>query len=73
VALSDREIDAFYEWLKKGLDAGWVEEACATHDGVPSTDAEDAAWEAGSDPCQFVLRLWGPEKRTGQPDDLDWR
>jgi uncharacterized membrane protein YebE (DUF533 family) len=30
---------------------------CATHDGIPQTDEEEAQWEEGLDPCQVVIRL----------------
>jgi hypothetical protein len=30
---------------------------CATHDGLPSTDEEDAEWEDGYDPCVAAVRL----------------
>lgn len=52
-----------YEWIAYGVERGWVTEACATHDGIPSTPEEDEWWEDGLDPCQHVLRLW-PD---GQP------
>jgi len=31
---------------------------CATHDGIPRNEEEEAAWEGGGDPCEHVLRLW---------------
>ena len=46
-------------WLAEGLRRGWCSEpVCATHQGVPSTEAEAVRWEAGEDPCEHVLRLW---------------
>lgn len=49
----------FEEWLQHGIAAGWVSgPACAMHDGVPSTPAEDALLDDGDDPCMVVLRLW---------------
>lgn len=30
---------------------------CATHEGIPSTEDEEAEWEEGHDPCQMVIRL----------------
>lgn len=48
-----------YEWLQYGISRGWCSEThCATHDGVPSTEGEDADWEEGFDPCQVVVRIW---------------
>lgn len=49
----------FAEWISYGVDKGWVSEpACATHDGVPSTEDELTDLDEGYDPCQHVLRLW---------------
>ena len=47
------------EWLKDGIDNGWISEPfCSTHDIDPSmTDEEQEAWEAGQDPCRPVVRL----------------
>lgn len=59
-----------YEWIAYGVERGWVTEACATHDGIPSTPQEDEWWEDGLDPCQHVLRLWPdgkPPARRGDP------
>ena len=44
------------EWLKQGLDSGWVgPPVCATHDGVPMSAEEEACEE----PCVFVMRCYG--------------
>jgi hypothetical protein len=60
-----------FEWIAYGVERGWVTEACATHDGVPSTPEEhDLLWEGESDPCQHVLRLW-PEPVVA--DRNEWR
>ena len=49
----------FDEWIKVGMEAGWVSDVtCGTHDGIPNTDEEDAEWEAGHDPCQGIMRVW---------------
>lgn len=49
----------FYDWLDIGLKNKWISKpVCFTHDGIPSTDAEDAEWENGYDPCMHGLRLW---------------
>lgn len=66
------------DWIDYGVRQGWVTEACLTHDGLPTTDEEDEAFEDGEDPCQHVLRLWPdgqpPKRRSrelenGQPID----
>lgn len=47
------------EWLDYGIEKGFCSDtSCNTHDGVEGTDEENAAWEAGEDPCQHVVRLW---------------
>jgi hypothetical protein len=48
----------FEEWLKFGFDQGWCGPAvCYTHDGLPTTQAEDEEFEMG-DPCIHILRLY---------------
>lgn len=50
------------EWLNQGKELGYCSEyVCSTHDGIPTTEADDEEWEAGGDPCQPVVRLWNPE------------
>jgi hypothetical protein len=50
------------DWLKIGIDKGWVTEAfCNTHDGDPyMTDEEEADWEDGGDPCMHVVKFINP-------------
>jgi len=69
-ATLDLDESDYEHWLHQGISSGWVEGACATHDGIPRTDAEEAEWEKGLDPCEPILRLWGPPGRAGQPSDL---
>lgn len=65
----------FDEWLALGVSNGWVSgPRCATHDGIVSSDDEEALFDAGQDPCQHLLRLWpnGPEpsehwRNLGEP------
>lgn len=53
----------FDEWLQMGLKKGWCGPAvCATHDGIPSSEAEDNESMDGYDPCLHVIRLY--------PDDI---
>lgn len=67
VRLSEMTYDDFMDALHYGYKAGWVSDIkCATHDGVPSTDSEEADWEEGWDPCQTVLRFWG---KGGEPKE----
>ena len=49
----------FDEWLKAGMDAGWCGPAvCSTHDGTPTSAAEDDEYDEGGDPCLHVVRLY---------------
>jgi len=49
----------FFIWFNNGVDRGWISDiVCATHDGIPPIDEEEEKeWEAGGDPCQFVVRI----------------
>ena len=49
----------FEEWLQFGYYQGWCgPPVCLTHDGSPSSEAEDAQWDSGEDPCMHALRLY---------------
>jgi hypothetical protein len=49
----------FDEWLRTGMDCGWCGPAvCSTHDGTPTSEAEDDDLEDGADPCVHILRLY---------------
>lgn len=48
------------EWLKLGIDKGWISEPfCNTHEGGPLTEEEEADFDDGGDPCATHIRLWG--------------
>lgn len=48
----------FDEWLEIGTTNGWCGPAvCYTHDGLPTSAAEDDEYEEG-DPCIHILRLY---------------
>ena len=52
----------FDEWITQGIDLGYCSvPACQTHEGLPSTEEEDAAWDEGWDPCVPAMRLYWPE------------
>lgn len=55
----ENNMDEFYEWLRKGHEAGWVSDAfCNTHDGDPyMTEEEEKEWEDGGDPCMHVIKI----------------
>ena len=49
----------YNDWLFKGVNAGWVSPVgCMIHNPVPLTEAEEAEFEAGYDPCVMVMRVW---------------
>lgn len=56
----------FNEWLKIGVDNGWCGvPVCSTHDGIPTTEAEDAEFNDGGDPCIHVIRMYeSPDDKT---------
>lgn len=54
----------FEEWLRLGMDNGFVGPAvCETHDGLPTSEAEEDEFEDGADPCIHILRLY-PDAKT---------
>lgn len=57
--ITDDNVDEFRIWYDNGVANGWISQmTCATHDGIGSiSEEEEAAWEAGEDPCQFVVRI----------------
>ena len=49
----------FEDWLKLGIENGWCGPAvCYTHDGLPTSEPEDAEFEEGADPCLHIIRLY---------------
>lgn len=55
---SDSAAEQFDAWLKFGIDMGWSGPAvCSTHDGIPTSEAEDEEFEDG-DPCVHIIRLY---------------
>lgn len=54
----------FEEWLEYGWKQGWCgAPVCSTHDGTPTTAAEDEEWFEGGDPCLHVIRLYEDEEQ----------
>lgn len=46
------------EWLEYGYNQGWVgPDVCATHDGLPTSEEEELAWDE-DDACIHILRLY---------------
>jgi hypothetical protein len=49
----------FDEWLQQGLSNGFCGPAiCYPHDGLPLSEQEDGAYDAGDDPCIHIIRLY---------------
>jgi hypothetical protein len=60
MASGGQELD-FETWLEIGYENGWVgAPICYTHDGLPTTEEEDAEFEE-HDPCINILRLYADE------------
>lgn len=52
------------QWALIGQVNGWVGPAvCSTHDGLPTSETEDQAFEEGDDVCVHILRLY-PDLET---------
>jgi len=67
----------FDDWLQIGWVNGWCSPpCCSTHDGVPTSDAEDEEFEDG-DPCIHVLRLYADAAErdavTSAGGPVQWR
>lgn len=56
----------FNDWIKHGIDEGWCgPPVCETHDGTPTTPAEDEEYDEGGDPCIHIVRLYAdPETKA---------
>ena len=61
---SESRTDPFNDWLAAGLAAGYCgPPVCETHDGTPTSMAEELEFESGADPCLHILRLY-PDAAT---------
>ena len=57
--MTGKDFLSFDEWMKIGIERGWCgPPVCYTHDGLPTTEADDAEWDSGSDPCIHIIRLY---------------
>lgn len=55
---------SFDEWIEFGMNKGWCgPPVCSTHDGVPTSHAEEVEWEEGNDPCIHVVRMYEDEQQ----------
>jgi hypothetical protein len=49
---------SFNEWMSYGIKMGWCgPPVCYTHDGLPTSPAEDEEFEE-HDPCVHIVRLY---------------
>lgn len=56
----------FEEWWEQGYREGWVgPPVCVTHDGLPSTEAEDE----DDEPCIHVMRLYADNEKAAVEDN----
>lgn len=61
------DFDDFEAWLRFGFERGWCSPpVCETHDGVPTSEAEDEDVWDGGDPCIHVIRLYESELQKFQ-------
>lgn len=50
---------SFDEWMEFGIRVGFCgPPVCYTHDGIPTTEEEDATWAEGNDPCMHIVRMY---------------
>lgn len=55
------------EWLHYGRGRGWIGPIhCDTHNGIPMSEEEAEAYDAGEEPCIFVLRFYTHPSQTQQ-------
>ena len=61
-------ITPFDAWLAYGIHEGWVTEPiCTSHGEIPARAYEEMEFEAGLEPCIYILRIW----EDGKPEDED--
>lgn len=53
----------FHEWVIMGMEKGWIgPQLCATHDGLPLSEAQEADFDEGFDPCVPIFRIYESEE-----------
>jgi SOS-response transcriptional repressor LexA len=78
VRLKQPTVPTFDEWLAAGVEAGYASpQVCLTHDGHPTTRAEDEEFEEGGDPCLFIVRPYPSAEVRAEVEDnyspAQWR
>jgi hypothetical protein len=60
----------FDHWLKYGIEQGFCgPPVCSTHDGIPTSEEEDEAWEEYDDPCVHVIRPYGSSEHKSAVEE----
>lgn len=60
----------YREWLQIGLDNRWIgPEVCYTHDGLPTSKAEDEVWFEGDDICMWLHRAYQNDEHADQVEE----
>jgi hypothetical protein len=60
----------YESWLTYGVKMGWCGPAvCYTHDGLPTTPAEEDEWNEGHDPCIHIIRMYEDDSVRQQVED----
>jgi len=60
----------FSEWIRIGIEKGWCgPPVCYTHDGLPTTFAEDEEFEDGSDPCLHIIRMYESDEHRAAVEE----
>jgi hypothetical protein len=75
--MANEKPETFNEWLKTGLEQGWMTPPlCYTHDGLPTTAQEDELFAEG-DPCIHIMRLYAnPQEKADCEENFSpaiWR
>jgi hypothetical protein len=60
----------YEEWITYVQRRGWIGPiVCATHDGIPMSEAEEQEFEDGGDPCQWIYRKYDGEEHKLAVED----
>jgi hypothetical protein len=57
-AIMTSPLFTYNEWIEYGISNGFCSRVvCEIHDGAPITETEGELFDAGLDPCAFIVRL----------------
>jgi len=55
------QLNTIHGWLQHGINNGYCQPpTCGAHDGTPYSEEEADAYEAGEDPCIYIVKLIEP-------------